>query len=96
MTTSRRRFLKLTAGGIVGLGVGGFSLRAFASEQVNTEDAQAKAMQYVHKSAKAGQTCGNCMLIQGNANETWRPCGLFPGKLVNNDGWCLAWTKLGE
>ena len=93
MTTSRRRFLKLSAGGVVGLTVGGFSLKAFANEQVNPEDAQAKAMQYVHKSAKEGQNCANCMLIQGNAADAWRPCGVFPGKLVSNEGWCVAWTK---
>ncbi|MDP5134604.1 high-potential iron-sulfur protein [Rheinheimera baltica] len=93
MTTSRRRFLKLSAGGIVGLSVGGVSLRAFAAEHVDPENPQAKALQYVHKSAKEGQNCANCILLQGNAGEAWRPCGVFPGKLVNAEGWCAAWAK---
>ncbi|WP_037055224.1 high-potential iron-sulfur protein [Rheinheimera baltica] len=93
MTTSRRRFLKLSAGGIVGLSVGGLSLRAFAAEQVDPENPQAKALHYVHKSAKEGQNCSNCILLQGNAGEAWRPCGVFPGKLVNAEGWCAAWAK---
>ena len=93
MTTSRRRFLKLSAGGIVGLSVGGLSLRAFAAEHVDPENPQAKALQYVHKSAKEGQNCANCILLQGNAGEAWRPCGVFPGKLVNAEGWCAAWAK---
>ncbi|MDP5141637.1 high-potential iron-sulfur protein [Rheinheimera baltica] len=93
MTTSRRRFLKLSAGGIVGLSVGGLSLRAFAAEQVDPENPQAKALQYVHKSAKEGQNCSNCILLQGDASEAWRPCGVFPGKLVNAEGWCAAWAK---
>ena len=93
MTNSRRRFLKLSAGGVVGLSMGGISLKAFAAEQVDPESPQAKALQYVHKSAKDGQNCANCALIQGADGEAWRPCGIFPGKLVNSEGWCAAWAK---
>ncbi|MDP5191762.1 high-potential iron-sulfur protein [Rheinheimera baltica] len=32
-------------------------------------------------------------MLQGNAGEAWRPCGVFPGKLVNAEGWCAAWAK---
>lgn len=93
MTTNRRRFLKLSASGLVGLSFGGISLKAAAAEQVDPENPQAKALQYVHKSAKDGQNCAKRMLIQGNAGDAWRPCGIFPGKLVNAEGWCAAWAK---
>jgi hypothetical protein len=93
MATSRRRFLKLSAGGLVGLSVGGVSLKAFANEQLDADNPQAKALQYVHKSVKEGANCANCALIQGSAGDTWRPCAIFPGKLVNSEGWCAAWAK---
>jgi hypothetical protein len=38
------------------------------------------------------QKCSNCALIQGDEGEQWRPCQIFPGKLVNNDGWCSVWA----
>lgn len=93
MTNSRRRFLKLSAGGVVGLSMGGTSLQVFANEQLDPENPQAKALQYVHKSTKEGQKCNNCALIQGADGDAWRPCGIFPGKLVNSEGWCAAWAK---
>jgi hypothetical protein len=93
MTTSRRRFLKLSAGGIVGISMGGISLKAQANEQLDPENPQAKALQYTHTSDKPEANCANCALIQGNDGDTWRPCSIFPGKLVNSDGWCAAWAK---
>jgi anaerobic selenocysteine-containing dehydrogenase len=93
METNRRRFLKLSAGGLVGLSVGGLSLKAVAAEQVDPESPQAKALQYVHQSEKEDAHCANCALIQGTDGEEWRPCAIFPGKLVHSDGWCAAWAK---
>ncbi|MGI5309637.1 high-potential iron-sulfur protein [Rheinheimera sp. WS51] len=93
MKTDRRRFLKLSAGGLVGLSVGGISLKAFAAEQLSLDNAQAKAMQYTHESEKEGAHCSNCALIQGAEGEEWRPCAIFPGKLVHSNGWCAAWAK---
>ncbi|MCC5853104.1 MAG: high-potential iron-sulfur protein, partial [Alkalimonas sp.] len=40
-----------------------------------------------------GQYCHNCNLIQGE-DADWRPCAIFPGKLVANEGWCAAWVKM--
>lgn len=61
----------------------------------------AKAMGYVHDATKidtdrvpqfkAGSNCENCMQLQGNEGEEWRPCKLFAGKLVNSNGWCKVW-----
>jgi high potential iron-sulfur protein len=39
------------------------------------------------------QSCTNCLQLQGNAGDAWRPCNLFPGKLVNSNGWCKVWVK---
>ncbi|CAM3832602.1 high-potential iron-sulfur protein [Rheinheimera salexigens] len=93
MKTNRRRFLKLSAGGLVGLSVGGVSLKAFANEQLDAENPQAKALQYTHQSEKEDANCANCALIQGTEGEEWRPCAIFPGKLVHSDGWCAAWAQ---
>jgi High potential iron-sulfur protein len=39
-----------------------------------------------------GSNCENCLQLQGSAGDNYRPCGLFPGKLVSVSGWCTAWT----
>jgi len=40
-----------------------------------------------------GQSCATCLQLQGAAGDAWRPCTLFPGKLVSADGWCKVWVK---
>jgi len=42
---------------------------------------------------KAGQLCENCLQLTGNAGDEWRPCNLFPGKLVHAKGWCKVYIK---
>lgn len=42
---------------------------------------------------KSGQTCSTCLQLKGEAGQPWRPCNLFPGKLVNANGWCRVWVK---
>jgi hypothetical protein len=39
-----------------------------------------------------GSTCENCLQLQGTAGNNYRPCGLFPGKLVSVSGWCSGWA----
>jgi len=39
-----------------------------------------------------GSSCENCLQLQGSAGNTYRPCSLFPGKLVSVSGWCKGWT----
>ncbi len=39
-----------------------------------------------------GSNCENCLQLQGSAGNTYRPCSLFPGKLVSVSGWCKGWT----
>lgn len=37
------------------------------------------------------QHCANCQFVLAAEGE-WRPCSLFPGKAVNQNGWCASWT----
>ena len=70
--------------------------------RLDPEDPQAQALAYVHDATEvnaseqpryeAGQLCSNCALYTGNDGEAWGPCSIFPGKLVNADGWCVTWA----
>lgn len=53
------------------------------ADQINVE----KYPSYVK-----GSTCENCLLLQGSSGANYRPCSLFPGKVVSVDGWCSGWT----
>jgi hypothetical protein len=70
---------------------------------VTPEDPVAIALSY-HESAstvdakkfpiyKPEQKCSNCLQLTGKAGDPWRPCNLFPGKLVNAEGWCKVYVK---
>jgi hypothetical protein len=39
-----------------------------------------------------GSTCENCLLLQGTTGSHYRPCNLFPGKVVAAGGWCSGWA----
>jgi hypothetical protein len=45
-----------------------------------------------HPTYVGGSVCDNCLLLQGKPGNTYRPCTLFPGKLVKISGWCSSWT----
>lgn len=92
-TFDRRRFLKLSGTSLIGLTMGGAALRVQAQEKLDLDNPSAKALKYVHKSEVEGQICDNCMHIKGADGEAWRPCALFPGKLVAAEGWCAGWMK---
>ena len=41
----------------------------------------------------AEQHCANCNFLQADVGEgDYKGCQLFPGKLVNVNGWCASWT----
>lgn len=92
-SVNRRDFLKLSGTSLIGLTLGGAALRANAQEKLATDDATAVALKYVHQSAVTGAYCDNCMYIQGEDGKEWRPCAIFPGKVVAAKGWCSAWMK---
>lgn len=63
-------------------------------------DATAKALGYKHdastvdpaRRADASMVCSSCQLFAAGENG-WGNCTLFPGKLVNANGWCSGWVK---
>ncbi|MEM1263860.1 MAG: high-potential iron-sulfur protein [Pseudomonadota bacterium] len=66
--------------------------------QLTEDDAQAVALGYQHDAStvsndryEAGQQCQNCVLYTGG-DQAWGPCSIFPGKLVNANGWCSTYT----
>jgi high potential iron-sulfur protein len=70
--------------------------------RLDVKDPAAVAVGYVENAAQVdlkkypayvkGSNCENCLQLQGSAGDNYRPCGLFPGKLVSVSGWCTAWT----
>lgn len=68
-------------------------------------DPSAKALLYVEDTTKVDkanpmaarhtpdQSCANCSQIQGKEGDAFRPCAIFPGKLVASNGWCSVWVK---
>lgn len=69
--------------------------------QLSEDDPTAQALNYVNDATQANRTdksgvaaseqfCHNCQFIQA-AEGAWRPCALFPGKAVNENGWCTSW-----
>ena len=39
------------------------------------------------------QRCANCLHQRGSAGEGVLRCPSFPGRTVNENGWCSLWTK---
>ena len=102
---SRRRFIRNVAVALpAGAAIGSGHALAQDMPQLTEDDPAAKALLYVHDAAdvdttnpmaaryEAGQDCANCVQIQGADGEEWRPCAIFPGKLVNAAGWCSVWV----
>ena len=103
---SRRKLFKLAGAGSLALLLPAIVKmdQAFAQtgEQLDPENAQAKALGYKHDTNEVdnaqypthdvSQVCSNCQLAQG-AGEEWIGCALFPGKLVAANGWCSAWVQ---
>lgn len=103
---SRRRFLGQVAAAVPAAAVI-TSQRASGQDlvKVSEDEPAAIALQYVHDVAnvdpakspryEAGQNCANCLQIQGEDGAEWRPCAIFPGKLVASGGWCSVWVAKG-
>ena len=99
---TRRRLLKnmALAGGAAML----LELRAQAADQPHLEvkDPAAVKLGYVEKASSVdtkkfpgfekGSSCENCTALQGTPGAAYRPCTLFPGKLVATAGWCSGWA----
>ena len=101
---ARRKFIQLSAVAAAGCFVAsGREAVAGDVPKVSEDDPMAKGMRYTHdastvdpssrNSPEADQTCANCALVQGNDGDEWRPCQIFPGKVVSAKGWCSVWAK---
>jgi hypothetical protein len=76
--------------------------RAAELPRVDVKDPAAVALAYTEDAARVdpkkyptyakGSTCENCLLLEGKEGSSYRPCHLFPGKLVAAKGWCTGWT----
>jgi hypothetical protein len=72
------------------------------ANRLDVKDPAAIAQGYVENASQVdvkkfpqfvqGTNCENCLLLQGSAGNNYRPCSLFPGKLVSVSGWCKGWT----
>lgn len=100
---ARRNFIKLSAVAAAGCFVqAGREAQAADIPKLAEDDPMAAAMKYTHDASTvdpsarnnpaAEQNCANCALIQGNDGDEWRPCQIFPGKLVSANGWCSVWA----
>jgi len=100
---ARRHFIQLSAVAAAGCFVRpGAEAKAQGMPQLAEDDPVAQSMKYTHDASTvdaasranpaADQTCANCALVQGADGEAWRPCQIFPGKLVKAGGWCAVWA----
>lgn len=99
-----RRALVKTLGVAAGMSAALPWPRARGSEpdRLDPKDPAAVALGYVSNAAQVdvknypeyvqGSNCENCLQLQGSAGNAYRPCPLFPGKLVSVGGWCKSWT----
>jgi hypothetical protein len=103
MTVTRREMIKnlsLAAG--LSAALPWRQTRGAAPPRLEVKDPAAVALGYVENAAQVdvkkypgfvkGSTCENCLQLQGSAGNNYRPCSLFPGKLVSVGGWCKSWT----
>jgi high potential iron-sulfur protein len=77
-------------------------VRSAEPNRLDVKDPAAIALGYVESAAQVdvkkypafvqGSNCENCLQLQGTAGNNYRPCSLFPGKLVSVSGWCKGWT----
>jgi hypothetical protein len=103
---SRRDALKqllLATGALGGVAAAGTAMADLP--HLSADDPTAMALGYVmnvqtidpkkEPTYQPGSICSNCLQLQGTPGDAWRPCSIFPGKLVDADGWCRVWVKKG-
>jgi hypothetical protein len=99
---SRRTFLDTW---MLGAAVSAWGVRRAAADEppkLDVKDPAAVAVGYVENASQVdlkkypayvkGSNCDNCLQLQGKAGSNYRPCSLFPGKVVAVSGWCSGWT----
>lgn len=99
---SRRSLVKTIAAGAAAAALPVRPSRSVELPHLDVHDPAAVTLGYVENAAAvdpkkfpryvAGSTCDNCLQLQGKPGNHYRPCNLFPGKLVAVSGWCSGWT----
>ena len=102
---ARRTFLRSTVAAGAAIPLAGIPIVTLAQDKVSEDDPAAAALGYKHDTNavdsakfpqhKPEQNCSNCRLYSASGEEGWGNCGIFPGKLVNSNGWCSAWVTAG-
>jgi hypothetical protein len=105
-TRLTRRALLQTGAAMVPLAISGCAATASSGTlRLRAKDPVARSLLYVENTSKVPddhplaathtpeQRCANCIHLRGDAGEPWRPCPVFPGRLVNEDGWCSVWAE---
>jgi hypothetical protein len=102
MKVTRRLLVKNLS--VAAASAGLFSRRSSGDElkRLDVKDPTAVALGYVENASQVdlkkypayaqGSNCENCLQLQGPPGNNYRPCSLFPGKLVSVGGWCKGWT----
>jgi len=101
-TFSRRALVKTLTVGAAAAAVAARQSLSAEPEKLGVKDPAAVALGYVENAARVDpkkyptyvkdSTCENCLQLQGKAGDNYRPCTLFPGKLVSVSGWCSGWA----
>ena len=60
---------------------------------LDPSDPAARGRDYVTKSAKSVEYCGNCSLYK-KTSDSMGSCALFAGKGVAFAAWCSGWVKI--
>ena len=99
----RRMVLKLVLSGAAVVPLSSLLLHSRARAEdlppLSEDDPAAKGLGYVHDATtttnpkrKPDQFCKNCNLVRSDSGR-WRQCAIFPGKSVDENGWCSAWVR---
>ena len=99
---NRRALVKTLSLTLAAASVMSRQARGAEPQKLDVKDPAAVALGYVESAAEVdvkkypafvkGSNCENCLQLQGKAGSDYRPCGLFPGKLVAVSGWCSGWA----
>ena len=99
---TRRTLAGLSMAAIAAAAVPWSRSRGAGEPRLDIKDPAAIALGYVERAGEVdagkfpeyakGSNCENCLQLQGTGGNDYRPCSLFPGKLVSIAGWCKGWT----
>jgi hypothetical protein len=102
MVTRRTLVGSLTLAAGAALGLPARSARGAELPRLDVKDPAAVAQGYTENASQVdikkypkyakGSTCENCLLLEGSEGGRYRPCSLFPGKVVAVSGWCTGWS----